>query len=86
MKLNFSPHRNIETEILKNLSIAVYFFVFFSMFLCFYVVNISAQDFSVKIRASVENRDYKSAIAELETLEKSDKKSFELNNYDYLLA
>src|SRR5215213_7272554 len=39
-----------------------------------------------KIWQAVENRDYQSAASELETLKTSDKKIFELNNYDYLLA
>ena len=92
MKRRISPPRNIETEFFKRLNLTVFLpfafclFTFFSMFLCFYAVKISAQDFHTKIRASVENRDYQTAISELETLEKSDKKLFELNNYDYLLA
>ena len=92
MKRRISPPRNIETEFFKRLNLTVFLpfafclFTFFSMFLCFYAVKIPAQDFHTKIRASVENRDYQTAISELETLEKSDKKLFELNNYDYLLA
>ena len=39
-----------------------------------------------KIKTAVENRDYPAAVGELQALEKSDKKSFELNNYGYLLA
>ncbi len=39
-----------------------------------------------KIETAVESRDYQTAISELENLEKSDKKIFKLNNYDYLLA
>lgn len=39
-----------------------------------------------KILNAVENRDYSGAIAELQTLQKADKKLFEINNYDYLLA
>ena len=39
-----------------------------------------------KIKTAVENRDYQAAVNELKALEISDKKSFELNNYDYLLA
>jgi soluble lytic murein transglycosylase len=45
-----------------------------------------AQTFQQKIRTTVENRDYAAAVAELETLQRADKKTFELNNYDYLLA
>lgn len=48
--------------------------------------RVFAQDLSAKIRANVENRNYQGAIAELEALETSEKKVFELNNYDYLLA
>jgi soluble lytic murein transglycosylase len=39
-----------------------------------------------KIKAAVENREYQTAVGELLALEKADKKYFELNNYDYLLA
>src|SRR5215204_1764104 len=39
-----------------------------------------------KILQAVEDRDYQSAASELEALKKTDKKIFELNNYDYLLA
>lgn len=45
-----------------------------------------AQDIHSKIKTAVENREYQTAISELQTLEKSDKKLFTLNNYDYLLA
>ncbi|MET0752295.1 MAG: transglycosylase SLT domain-containing protein [Pyrinomonadaceae bacterium] len=46
----------------------------------------SAAETHQKIKTAVENRDYPAAIGELKSLEKSDKKIFELNNYDYLLA
>jgi len=39
-----------------------------------------------KILRAVESRDYQTAVSELETIKKNDKKIFELNNYDYLLA
>lgn len=39
-----------------------------------------------KIRAGLEARDYEVVIGELENLQRADKKIFELNNYDYLLA
>lgn len=55
------------------------------LFLLF-AVEISAQDFHSKIKSAVEKKDYQTAISELQNLEKSDKKTFELNNYDYLLA
>jgi soluble lytic murein transglycosylase len=45
-----------------------------------------AQDFRQKINQEVANRDYLTAVAELKNLEKTDKKTFTLNNYDYLLA
>ena len=54
-----------------------------------FALSISAQtlpDTHQKIQTAVENRDYQTAINELENLEKSDKKIFTLNNYDYLLA
>lgn len=55
-------------------------------FVLFFAVSIGAQDFHQKIRAAVESRDYAAAIVELESLQSADKKVFELNNYDYLLA
>jgi soluble lytic murein transglycosylase len=39
-----------------------------------------------KILQAIERGDYQTAAFELEALKKSDKKIFELNNYDYLLA
>ncbi|HVE59733.1 MAG TPA: tetratricopeptide repeat protein, partial [Pyrinomonadaceae bacterium] len=39
-----------------------------------------------KILQAIESRDYQTAVSELEALKKADKKIFELNNYDYLLA
>lgn len=39
-----------------------------------------------KIRNAVENKDYQTAAAELQTLERTNEKIFALNNYDYLLA
>lgn len=55
-------------------------------FLIFASSPAAAQDLPQKIRAAVENRDYALAAAELENLRRADKKVFELNNYDYLLA
>jgi soluble lytic murein transglycosylase len=46
----------------------------------------SANETHQKIKTAVENRDYPSVIAELKALKETDKKVFELNNYDYLLA
>jgi soluble lytic murein transglycosylase len=63
--------------------------IIFSLFLLFCFTNLSAQNLSEthqKIKTAVENRDYPAASGELKSLEKSDKKLFELNNYDYLLA
>ena len=55
--------------------------------LALFSVNLFAQsETHQKILQSLENRDYQPAIGELETLKKADKKIFELNNYDYLLA
>src|SRR3712207_6087452 len=56
------------------------------IFIAFFAFSTYAQDFSQKIRSAVENRDYAQATAELENLRRADKKVFELNNYDYLLA
>lgn len=39
-----------------------------------------------KIRAALERREYLIVIADLENLAKSERKIFELNSYDYLLA
>lgn len=64
-----------------------------NLFVCIFIflsaVSIFSQNFQEahqKILKAVENRDYSSAIGELKTLQKSDKKLFEINNYDYLLA
>ena len=65
----------------KTLRLIVIIFVF--------SLNIFAQnlnDTHSKIRAAMEKRDYQAAIGELENLARTDKKIFELNNYDYLLA
>lgn len=51
-----------------------------------FALNFHAQDFRQKINTAVEIRDYETAIIELRNLEKSDKKLFANNNYDYLLA
>ena len=59
------------------------------LFLTIFAVSALAQNLTetaLKIRASIENKDYQTAVGALETLEKSDKKIFEANNYDYLLA
>ena len=51
--------------------------------------DVSAQDFNEihrRIKTATENKDFSSAITELETLKKDNRKIFEVNNYDYLLA
>ncbi|HEX9960281.1 MAG TPA: tetratricopeptide repeat protein, partial [Pyrinomonadaceae bacterium] len=55
-------------------------------FAALFALTVPAQDFPQKIREAIENRDYAAASAELENLRRADKKVFELNNYDYLLA
>ena len=62
--------------------------ILFSLILlfCVFAIKTAAQDFHAKIKSAVEKNDYQTAIGELQNLEKSDKKIFELNNYDYLLA
>jgi soluble lytic murein transglycosylase len=62
---------------------------FFFVLSALFAVNISAQTSTEthrKILQSIENRDYQIAAQELEDLKKTDKKIFELNHYDYLLA
>ena len=49
-------------------------------------MNLFSQDVQTKIQQSISTRDYKTTISELQTLRKIDKKSFQANNYDYLLA
>ena len=65
-------------------------FLLFCLFLIFTLAtSLFAQNLTEthqKIQTAVESRDYQTAIGELENLEKSDKKVFALNNYDYLLA
>ncbi len=53
---------------------------------CFSISTQNLPEIHAKIINAVETRDYKTAISELESLEKSDRKIFALNNYDYLLA
>ncbi|MGC2235900.1 MAG: transglycosylase SLT domain-containing protein [Pyrinomonadaceae bacterium] len=76
----------MKSSNLKNTLVKILFTLFFCIpFLC----DVRAQNLSEthqKIKTAVENRDYQAAIGELKALEKSDKKIFELNNYDYLLA
>jgi soluble lytic murein transglycosylase len=69
--------QNMKRLIVISLFILVCFTTLFAQ---------SASESHQKIKTAVENRDYQAAINELKALEKSDKKIFELNNYDYLLA
>lgn len=62
---------------------------FFFVLTALFSVSVLAQtpaETHRKILQSIENRDYQSAAQELEQLKRTDKKIFELNNYDYLLA
>ena len=62
---------------------------FILILLLFFPAFLSAQDFQAtqqKIKTAVERRDYKTALSELQNLEKSAPEVFRLNNYDYLLA
>ena len=55
----------------------------------FQTLQINSQDFNEihrKIKTATENSEYRTAIAELETLKRENQKIYELNNYDYLLA
>lgn len=61
-------------------------FIYLFLLIFIFIVNTFSQDFRQKINNAVENRDYQTAINELRNLEKSDKKLFANNNYDYLLA
>ncbi|MGI8639973.1 MAG: transglycosylase SLT domain-containing protein [Pyrinomonadaceae bacterium] len=59
------------------------------LFVFVFSLSIFAQNLTeahLRIRNAVENRDYQTAINELQNLEKSDKKIFTINNYDYLLG
>ncbi len=59
------------------------------LFIFVFSLSISAQNLTEahqKIQNAVGNRDYQTAIDQLQNLEKSDKKNFTPNNYDYLLA
>ncbi len=59
----------------------IYLFFTLALFSSIYPQNIHQ-----KIVRSVEQREYQTAISELDALKSFDKKSFEINNYDYLLA
>lgn len=66
-------------------------FQIFGLILFFVVfrVSVSAQNFPethLQIFRAVENKEYQTALGELNNLESRAKKIFELNNYDYLRA
>ena len=59
------------------------------LFFAVFCLSIAAQNLpeaNAQIRAAIENRNFAAAEGELENLRKSDRKAFEINNYDYLLA
>ncbi len=65
---------------MKNrISIAIFLITIFA-------AAAAAQDQAERIRAAIEQRDLAAAATELSGLRKSDRKTFELNNYDYLLG
>lgn len=60
-----------------------------TLLLLIFPAPVLAQDFQAvhqKIKTAVENREYQTAFAELQNLEKTAPGIFRLNNYDYLLA
>lgn len=61
-------------------------FLFVLFLLCLPAAAQNPSETHLKIRAAIENRDYQTAVIELQNLARADRKSFELNNYDYLLA
>jgi peptidoglycan lytic transglycosylase len=78
-KLSFFIFPNqAKIQSMKRLSIFLLF-----LFFCASIFAQSSSETHEKIKTAVETADYQTAIAELKSL---DKKSFELNNYDYLLA
>ena len=62
------------------------FFLILTALFCFNVYAQNPSETHRKILQAVENRDYQTAVGELENLKRADKKSFEINNYDYLSA
>ncbi|MBA2735132.1 MAG: tetratricopeptide repeat protein, partial [Acidobacteria bacterium] len=61
--------------------------VFLFLLLASFATNAQpARERHERIRASIDNGDYASAITELQSLRTTDPTSFALNNYDYLLA
>ncbi len=63
--------------------------LFFLLFILVFSSSVSSQnqeEIHSKIRSAIENKDYQTAIVELKNFENRDKKVFELNDYDYLLA
>jgi soluble lytic murein transglycosylase len=53
---------------------------------CYTAYAQGARERHERIRAAVENGDYATALAELQSLRSTDPATFALNNYDYLLA
>jgi len=62
------------------------FFLFLILISALQAFAQTAAEAHRKILQSLENRDYQTASVELENLKNRDKKIFEINNYDYLLA
>ncbi len=62
------------------------FFLLFILVFSSSVLPQNREEIHSKIRSAVENKDYQTAISELKNLENRDRKIFESNNYDYLLA
>src|SRR5437764_4903166 len=46
----------------------------------------NAPDLNGKLQKAIEQRQYSAVVTELQNLKQSDRKLFELNNYDYLLG
>ena len=79
----------MKTEISQSILIYQKFLMLLFSLFCSFTFQINAQNFNethLKIRAALKKSDYKTAIGELQNLERADKKIFALNNYDYLLA
>ena len=75
----FRPYFVRASAIVTNL------FIIFSLLLLA-SLSVYAQEIYQKIHGAVENKDYQTAIDELQNLEKSNNRIFAVNNYDYLLA
>ena len=62
------------------------FFFLAAFFICCGSFPLNAQDLPSKIKIAVADKNYQTAISFLSNLEKSDVKTFTVNNYDYLQA